>query len=88
MSTYNPQENTPFKKAAPKVCPSCGQVVQEPVRPLEHNINRFVNESTGASLVVDSKEDSITIEGVKLIRSDLIKKDVPVTPTTPPTPTK
>ena len=71
MPDYNPSKQTFIKEPKLKTCPACGQTIQEPVVPMNNEMNRYVNDDTGHVAVYNHGDPYITVAGVKLRREDV-----------------
>jgi hypothetical protein len=92
--TYNPQERTFIKKPEQKLCITCGQPIAADIKPLTNHMNKYLNIISGNVVVMNSNENTVTVQGVTLYRvtgqddkgkavSSFVPAKTPA-PTTPP----
>jgi hypothetical protein len=68
--TYNPQERTFIKTPERKTCITCGQPLAPDVKPLSNHMNHYLNTISGTTVVINSNENTIVVQGVTLYRVD------------------
>jgi len=79
--TYNPRERSFIKAPEIKCCVTCGQPIMPEVKPMNNYMNRYVNDISGNVVVLNSNNEYVEIQGVKLRREDVTKvQEAPKTP--------
>ena len=77
--TYNPQDRTPIKKDAVKMCPHCGQVMQAPVKLMRNVMSNYYNKDTKVMVTINDDVDFVEFDGVKLWRVEKMVDGIPIT---------
>lgn len=77
---YNVRDRSFIKKPETQVCITCGQNIAPEVKPMNNHMNRYVNDISGNTVVLNSNEDYVEVQGVKLRREDVDKKVEAPTP--------
>lgn len=69
----------------PEHCKACGQLLPLQPKNAEQAMNHYVNEKGEVDGLYNSKEETLTVKGVKLVRKDLFKTKVaaPIAPLPP-----
>lgn len=87
MAEYNPRNSSFIKVPETKCCITCGQPLPSDVKPMTNFMNRYINDINGTEVVLNSNDDYIEIQGVKLrkkgvelVKVPAIKGVVPAAP--------
>jgi hypothetical protein len=86
IETYNARERSFIKKPENKCCVTCGQPLTPEVKPMNNHMSQYINKISGRVLVLNSNEDTFTIDGVTLYKvgtpaASNVQEVKPVTPT-------
>jgi hypothetical protein len=73
--TYNPRDRSFIKNPEIKNCVTCGQPIMPTIKPINNHMSSYVNDISGNTVIINSNEPFVTVQGVKLRRSDLPKED-------------
>jgi hypothetical protein len=66
--TYNVQERSFIKKPEPKICVTCGQPIAPDVKPMNNEMNYYLNPISSRVVTINSNENIIEIQGIPLYK--------------------
>ncbi len=84
--TYDVQKRSFIKKPETKFCITCGQPLPSDVKPMTNEMNNYLNPISNRVVCMNSSEDIVEVQGVKLYKvtgnkeGKPISKHIPVEP--------
>jgi hypothetical protein len=84
--TYDVQKRSFIKKPETKFCITCGQPLPSDVKPMTNEMNNYLNPISNRVVCMNSSEDVVEVQGVKLYKvtgnkeGKPISKHIPVEP--------
>ena len=68
-NVYNPRERSFIQPPEIKTCPTCGQLMQPEIKPMNNHMNNYISE-TGVILTINSDKDILVIKDVPMYKCD------------------
>lgn len=76
--TYDPRARSFIKAPQINTCVTCGQPIQQAVKPMRNVMNRYINDISGNAVVLNDDAEYVTLQGVKLRREGVPKEGLDV----------